>query len=107
MPSKMDLEQDKAFRAVLSQALRTLVKMDTLLGEEMADGMRVNEIRVQGPNITGGGVRVIIKGAVDGQRFVAFHNAEDVRTVLSGLVDRAENGAMRWKDDLPYVPKGG
>ena len=104
MGSKIEQQQDAAYAKMLRRAWLVLQQLDGILGEDMADGMVVKELRIQGPNVTGGGYRVIAKGAVDGAPYVAFHNAETVQELLAGIQERMVNGSAKWREDLPYVP---
>jgi len=77
-------------------------QLDMFMEETTVDELNVMEIRIQGPLSTGGGWRAIIKSRMGGDKFVAFHNAEDSKSLIAGVLQRQAADGLRWKADMPY-----
>lgn len=107
MPSKIEMEQERHYSQMLARAWRVWQALDGIMREEMSDSTIIREVRIQGPNLTGGGYRAIIKADMGGQRVVAFHNAETPEELIAGLVERVNTDAARWREDKPYTGQGG
>lgn len=107
MPSKAELKYDEDFKKETMRLWRMLRRLSDQLEEGDATEMRITEIRIQGPNRTGDGFRAIVKGLDDfNSPFVAFHNATNLGELMGGLAERADNGTLKWREDLPYTGKG-
>lgn len=100
--SKENLKYEQVAANEARQALVLWSQLDYLMESEMADGMVVREIRIQGPQATGNDWRAIIKGEAGGSKYVAFQNAESSRELISQIVRRVAEDRIKWRDDLPW-----
>jgi len=103
MPSKQDMNDDRAFQRAALKIWKSLNSLSEYLEDEVMGLGTVKEIRIQGPAATGDGYRAIVKvRAGDGGAFISFHNAGNLADLLVTLNDRMDNATMKWKEDLPY-----
>jgi len=93
---------EEAGRREAGQLGLRLWVLDRLLSEEMDNGMKILELRVKRAGDDGSESLVIVKAAVDGQRYVAFHAASNASEAIRGAVDRITNADIKWKEDKPY-----
>jgi hypothetical protein len=47
-------------------------------------------------------VLLIVKAETPEGNIIAFHGGEDLASVVIGLVNRLDNGSIKWKEDKPY-----
>jgi len=69
------------------------------------ENMVITKIVLDGPEVTGGGFRAVIK-AIDEARnpFVAFRSGGDVKEVLSKIAADTESGRLIFKEETPWKP---
>jgi len=108
MPDRAELEEAAYLRRVRGEALAVLSWLHRSMEDEMADGVRVTQVRVQAPSVTGRGFRVVLSGVDEGGRkFVAFAGGEGVQEALSSMRKAYEEKGLRWYDDKPYEERKG
>lgn len=49
-----------------------------------------------------GDVLGVLKADTPDGKVIAFHSDDTVAEVLSGLVNRLNNGSIKWREDTPY-----
>ena len=114
--SKLPRDENKAARKLASQIAATqymekvgarLVKLDTLI-EETPDGIHYfTSLRFKLGYHESGSILLIAKCDGPEGSMVAFQAGESVSETILGLVNRMENGTLKWREDKPYeVPKG-
>jgi hypothetical protein len=68
-------------------------------------GMIITEIRVRGPELTGGGFMAVIKGIDEARHpFVAFRSAATVRELFGKVGGDLIQGTLAMKEEQPYDP---
>jgi len=86
-----------------SKVFAAMWELNGLMTEGDLRGFQVTEIRIKGPALTGGGYKVILKGTnEEGEKSVAFHEAEDLTTLMTTLRARLAQDTLAWKADIPY-----
>lgn len=96
---RMEAESDRDLRR---RAL-LLGQISQAMEEPDSQDIMIVELRIQGPAYTGQDYRMIIKGRVDGDRYVSFQNGNSVEELLQGLRSRVAAGNMKWREDLPWT----
>lgn len=66
--------------------------------------MAFTEIRIKAPPIGSNEVMVIVKLREEGRQYVGFSSAARANDALLQAMERAQNGAMKWREDHPYQP---
>lgn len=102
MGSKLEQQAEALYRKEMAQALVAWRAVSDLMEDEMADGTRIKEIRIQGPQHTGGGFRGIVKGQLGTRNVVAFHNADNLKNLLVGINEAVRTDNIRWREDIPF-----
>lgn len=102
MSGKRDPKGDYEYAEMFKRSWRALMTLANIMEEEMADGLIVKQITIQGPTHTGDGYRAIVKGQAAGNKFVGFQNADTPENVLSQVVAKIANGTLNWKEDTPW-----
>jgi hypothetical protein len=71
--------------------------------EQMADSVQVKSIRLDGPQVTGGDWRAVVKGVLEGgELLVAFGGGSTPREALADMKRRSEEQGLRWREDKPF-----
>jgi hypothetical protein len=84
---------------------RACMVIDELSTGETMDGLRIMEIKLQGPAKRGGGVLAVIKARdASGQDWVAFRSGPDVRSVMRTVGQQLADGSLRFKEERPLTP---
>lgn len=113
MAARDDQGNSAKEEASLRAAARLLSKLGTRveqldhhivdLAHDMPD---ITEIRFKIRYATVGDVLGVVKGVRDGKKLIAFHSDDTFGEVLVGLVNRMNNGTLKWKEDIPYEERG-
>jgi len=98
-------------KVMVNQALnywRMLERVSVLMNEWSNEGMIIEAINIQGPEIRQGGWLAIIKAKDEGQnRFVAFRSGGSVAECLEKISRDAEQGTLMFKEEKPWEPGKG
>lgn len=84
---------------------RALTGLTELMEEARMDGMRIKEVRLQGPAHTGSGFRAIVKVEDEARHpYVAWRNGATAEDVVKQVVDGYNDGSLLLKEDKPWTP---
>lgn len=89
----------QAYQRMLVRQGETLIRFEKVWDDYEQEACELTQLRVIFPGIVGGEYRVVLKATMNGEKFVAFHNAPTLLEALVGLVNRLENRSLKFKED--------
>jgi hypothetical protein len=96
----MSNEAQLRFDSLVKRAGKALISVDAYWSGMRRHDWRLLEIRVKGPAVEGGPVLAILKVEVEGVRYVAFNQGDDIVGALAGGVDRFAGKDLKLKEDV-------
>lgn len=98
MTSQIEREAGKALAAI---GLR-LWLLDEMMSVDEGDDMAIRELRIK-KNASGAeDYLVVVKGDLEGQRYVVFHAGTKPSEAIVGALNRIRSGEAKWKVDKPF-----
>lgn len=96
---------DVQYSKTLQRFAHALTEITEFMEDERMDGMRIKEIRLQGPAHTGSGFRAIVKVEDEARHpYVAWRNGATAEDVLKQVADGYGDGSLLLKEDKPWTP---
>lgn len=100
-------EASKRAAARLLTKLGTRVEqLDRWIQEVPDDYHHIIQVRFAIRYSTVGDVLAMVKATTDDGKEIAFHSDDTVSEAMTGLVNRLNNGTLKWREDTPYDQKG-
>lgn len=90
---------NEAYVRTLVRQAETLWRFDNIWQEYFDGDYHLVSVRVIFPGLVGGEFKAVLKVEYQGQKLVAFHNAETLVETLVGLLNRLENRTLKFKED--------
>lgn len=106
--SKRDNGQDNRGNAIAAQAAferelmrfaQVFYRTEGLFDRLFENDIVVRRIAVTMPSQDRDGYMGVVTADVGGQAMVAFHGGTSMGDALKGLLERLENGSIKWKTD--------
>lgn len=92
----------KAANNLLRKLGARLEMLDRWVSDPPSGDLFIVEVRFMVRYSTVGDVLAVIKGVSGGEKVIAFHSDDTVTEALTGMVNRLNNGTLKWKEDKPY-----
>ncbi len=84
-----------------------LEKLDTWTLESPDDERYIVGINIKVRYDSVGDVLAVVRADTANGPVVAFHTGTDVSSVVLGLVNRLDNGSLKWREDTPWEGSNG
>lgn len=66
---------------------------------ERTEGVEILAIRFKAPGHPMGEWLAVVSASIEDERVVAFHKADDFSECLKGVLNRINNGSIKWRSD--------
>lgn len=95
------LKQAESMRARIGESILTI---EDHIHDPREGQMHLNEVRLTVRYDSVGDVLAMLKRSDGTVKEVAFHSADTISEVVSGIASRLRNGSLKWREDKPYDP---
>lgn len=100
-------EDQAVYEKRQATAARRLALLMVLLDDAMSTvdrwGVQVTHVTMKAAAYSSEEVMVILKGRSGDDKWVAFHTGDGTVAALKGALERADNGALKWREDKPWA----
>jgi hypothetical protein len=95
-------KEDQLFERVKEKSGFALMRLGSICERSRDLDISITEIRIKLDGSVYDNVLLIVKAETPEGNIIAFHGGEDLASVVIGLVNRLDNGSIKWKEDKPY-----
>jgi len=97
----------RAAESLLNRLGVRLEQLDRFVDDPPDGETFITEVRFKVNAAWDGGVLMIVKATINGEKVIGFHGDDGLAETLAGGVNRLSNGSMKWKEDKPYGSSNG
>lgn len=95
-------KRERAAQRMMIKLGVALERLDVMTTEGLSNETYITGINIKIRYDTHGDVIVVLKADSADGKLVGFNTADSPSSAVLGLVNRLDNGTLRWREDTPY-----